>query len=106
MGLLLLTRPIVGLASLTLILIVYFLVEGIFEIMAALQLRPLQGWGWMLCSGIFSVILAGFFWSEWPLSGAWAIGVLVGIQLIFAGWSMISLGRIGRGLAGIERRIY
>ncbi len=91
-GLVIIGRPFLGLASLTMVLIVYFMVNGIGEIIVAFQARPEQGWGFVLFSGAISVLLACMIWNQWPLSGAWAIGVLVGIQLIFAGLSMITVG--------------
>jgi len=91
-GAVMIGRPYLGLASLTMILIIYFLANGIAEIIAAFQVKPAQGWGFVLFSGIVSVILAFMIWNQWPLSGAWAIGVLVGVQLIFAGLTMITVG--------------
>jgi uncharacterized membrane protein HdeD (DUF308 family) len=91
-GLVIIGRPYLGLASLTMILIVYFMANGIGEIFAAFQARPNPGWGFVLFSGIISVILACMIWNQWPLSGEWAIGILVGIQLIFAGLTMITVG--------------
>jgi len=67
---------------------------GISEIVAAIQIRPTQGWGFVLFSGIVSVILGFLIWNQWPLSAAWAIGVLVGIQLLFAGMTMITVGSV------------
>jgi uncharacterized membrane protein HdeD (DUF308 family) len=98
-GIVALAHPLLGLASLTLARVVYFIVDGISAIATAFQLKPLTGWGWLLFGGIVSVILGILIWSNWPLSGAWAVGVLVGIRLIIAGWSMIVLGSIGRELA-------
>jgi uncharacterized membrane protein HdeD (DUF308 family) len=91
-GILVLARPLLGLASLTLLLAAYFVVEGIFAILAAFKIKPAAGWGWMLFDGIITLLLGGMIWSEWPLSGAWAVGILVGVRLIFGGWSMIFLG--------------
>lgn len=91
-GAVMLGRPYLGLASLTMVLIIYFLANGIGEIIAAFQVKPTQGWGFVLFSGIVSVMLAFMIWNQWPLSGAWAVGVLVGIQLIFAGLTMITVG--------------
>ena len=93
-GLVMLGRPLLGLASLTMILIVYFLAVGISEIIAAIQVRPTQGWGFLLFSGVISTMLALAIWNQWPLSGAWAIGVLVGIQLTFSGMTMITVGSV------------
>ncbi len=98
-GLVMLGRPLLGLASLTVVLIVYFLAVGLSEISAAFQARPAQGWGVLLSSGIVSVVLALLIWSQWPLSGAWAIGVLVGIQLMFSGMTMLAIGSVIKDLA-------
>jgi uncharacterized membrane protein HdeD (DUF308 family) len=98
-GLVMLARPLLGLASITLVLISYFLVDGVMEIVASFQLKPQKGWGWMLVGGIATLALAFMIGSDWPLSGAWAIGVLVGVRLLFAGWSMIALGSIGDAIA-------
>jgi uncharacterized membrane protein HdeD (DUF308 family) len=98
-GLIMLGRPLLGLASLTLVLAAYFLVDGIFEIIVAFQIKPMKGWGWTLVSGIAAVLLGYLIWRQWPLSGAWAIGILVGINLIMSGWSMIAFGGVTRAVA-------
>ena len=93
-GLMVLGQPLLGLATLTMVLAIYFLANGITEIIAAFQIRPTQGWGFVLFSGIISAILALMILNQWPLSGVWAIGVLVGIQMIFAGMTMITVGSV------------
>jgi uncharacterized membrane protein HdeD (DUF308 family) len=99
-GLAMVFRPVLGLTSLTLVLAAYFFIDGIFEIFEAFDLKPLKGWGWMLFGGIVSVLLGFMIWGQWPVSGAWAIGILVGIKLIFAGWAMVGIGAAGRSIAG------
>ena len=99
-GLAMVFRPVLGLTSLTLVLAAYFFIDGIFEIFEAFELKPLKGWGWMLFGGIVSVLLGFMIWRQWPVSGAWAIGILVGIKLIFAGWAMVGIGAAGRSIAG------
>lgn len=91
-GLTLLARPIVGLASIALLLAIYFAIQGAFEIVVALQLRPAAGWVVYLFGGVLSLLLAYLMFSEWPLSGAWAVGVLVGVRLLFSGMTMIMIG--------------
>ncbi len=91
--------PLLGLASLTLLLAAYFLVDGCYAIAAGFQVRPTQGWGWVVFGGIGSVVLAGLLWWEWPISGQYAIGVLVGVRLIFSGWSMMMLGAVGEAVS-------
>jgi uncharacterized membrane protein HdeD (DUF308 family) len=92
-------QPLEGLATITLFLTAYFIVTGIFELVSAFQIRPAEGWGMMLFNGIVTLLLGIMIWSEFPLSGAWAVGVLFGIKLIFSGWSLIFIGRSVRGAA-------
>lgn len=99
-GLVMVFRPTLGLSSLTMVLAAYFFIAGIFEIFEAFDLKPLKGWGWMLFGGIVSVLLGFLIWRQWPLSGAWAIGILVGIKLLFAGVALAAIGGAGRSIAG------
>ena len=84
--------PAIGVLSISLLLAIYFLADGIIEIFAAFRLKPARGWSALLFSGIVTLLLAWLIWSQWPLSGAVAVGVLVGVRLIFAGATMIMLG--------------
>jgi len=95
-GVLMLFRPLIGLATLTLVMAVYFLVDGITEIVVAFKMKPEKGWGWMLFGGIVALLLGIFIWRQWPLSGAWAVGTLVGIHLLLSGWTMIMTGSAAR----------
>jgi uncharacterized membrane protein HdeD (DUF308 family) len=92
-------RPGIGLASLTLLLGAVLLVDGISTAILAFQVRPDKGWGWMLFSAVTGVLLGFLLLREWPLSGTWAIGTLVGINLIFSGFSIISVGSAARSMA-------
>jgi uncharacterized membrane protein HdeD (DUF308 family) len=98
-GTILVVRPGIGLESLTLLLGGYLLVDGISGGVLAFHVRPVKGWGWMLLSAVMGVLLGILLLWEWPLSGLWAIGTLVGINLIFAGFSFISIGSASRSLA-------
>ena len=86
------SQPLTGLSVLTLILIGYFVADGLVKIIYAFKHKPAKGWGWLLISGIITLLLGLFIWRDWPLSGAWAIGVLFGVNLIFDGWAMIFTG--------------
>ena len=99
-GLMTIFRPMVGLMSLTLFLAVYFFIDGVCEIIAAFKMKPDQGWGWLLFNGIVAVLLGVMIWRQWPVSGAWAIGILVGVHILITGWSMIILGTGARRVAG------
>jgi uncharacterized membrane protein HdeD (DUF308 family) len=98
-GIAMVSQPDAALATLTLFLAAYFAVEGIFEIIWAFQLKPVKGWGLTLFSGIISLLLGIMIWRQFPLSGAWAIGTLVGIKLIFTGWMMIGLSSAAKNAA-------
>ena len=99
-GLLMIFRPLVGLVTMTMLLAIYFLIDGISEIIAAFKIKPDQGWGWLLFNGIIAVLLGLMIWRQWPVSGEWAIGLLVGIHILMTGWSMIILGSGARRVAG------
>jgi uncharacterized membrane protein HdeD (DUF308 family) len=99
-GLLMIFRPLVGLVTMTLLIAAYFLIDGLCEIIAAFKIKPDQGWGWVLFNGVIAVVLGLMIWRQWPVSGAWAIGLLVGIHILMTGWSMIILGTGARRIAG------
>jgi uncharacterized membrane protein HdeD (DUF308 family) len=98
-GIALLANPLFASGVLTIMLAVYFIVDGIFEIVAGARLRPETGWGWMLFGGIVSVWLGIIIWRQFPLSGVWAIGILLGIKLFFVGLIMIMGGSAVRSMA-------
>ena len=98
-GLILAARPGIGLATLTLMLGAYLLVDGISSAILAFRVRPESGWGFMLFSATISLILGFLLLREWPLSGVWAIGTLVGVNLLVSGFSLISVGSAARSLA-------
>jgi len=102
-GALMVARPGIALATLTLMLGAYLLVDGVFGAVLAFQVKPEKGWGWMLLSAVMSLLLGFLLLREWPLTGLWAIGTLVGIHMLFAGFSMISIGTSARRLATVER---
>jgi len=90
-GIVLLLWPLSGILSLTLVLIVFFGIEGVASIMFAFEhKREMSGrWGWMLASGIIDLILAAIIFVGLPGTAAWAIGLLVGINMVFGGSALI-----------------
>jgi uncharacterized membrane protein HdeD (DUF308 family) len=92
-GAVLLAWPMSGALSLTLILIVFFAIEGVASIMFALEhKRELSGrWGWMLASGFIDLIVAAIIFIGLPGTAAWAIGLLVGINMVFGGSALIAM---------------
>lgn len=100
-GLVLLVYPLTGALSLTLVVTAFFIVEGVASIMYALEHRKLLSgrWGWMLASGIVDLILAAIILAGFPGTALWAIGLLVGINMLFGGASLIGLGLAARSAA-------
>jgi uncharacterized membrane protein HdeD (DUF308 family) len=92
-GIVLLIEPLRGAITLTLLLIVFFIIEGVLTIMYAFEhKKDLSGrWGWMLASGIIDLILAGIILIGLPGTAAWALGLLVGINMLFGGSAMIAM---------------
>ena len=97
-GIVLLIWPISGALSLTLLLSAFFIVEGVASIMYAIDHRnQLTGrWGWMLVSGIVDLILAGIIVAGLPGTAAWALGLLVGINMLFGGTALIGMALAAR----------
>lgn len=96
MGMYMLMSPGAALGALTIFLAVYLIISGFAEIMISYQARPAEGAGWAMFSGFLSVILGGLIWSQFPLSGAWAIGILLGVRLFFSGMTLLMLGVFAR----------
>lgn len=90
-GVMLLIFPVAGILSLTALLTVFFAAEGLAKIILGFQLRPLRNWGWLLFNGILALILAYIIWSGWPGTAFWVLGLLVGINMIFFGTSIMIL---------------
>jgi uncharacterized membrane protein HdeD (DUF308 family) len=87
----LILHPLDGLFVLTLVLAYYLFFEGIVEIIQFFQLRPRHGAGWLLVDGIITFVLAVMIWRSWPASTVWVIGTLVGISMVFSGFSRLML---------------
>ena len=100
-GIVLLLWPVSGTISLTLLLIVFFVIEGVASIMYALEhKKELSGrWGWMLASGVIDLILAVMIWAGLPSTAAWALGLLVGINMLFGGGAMVGMALHARSEA-------
>jgi uncharacterized membrane protein HdeD (DUF308 family) len=100
-GIVLIRWPISGTVSLTLVLIAFFIVEGIVTLMYAFEHRAqLSGrWSWMLASGIVDLVLAAIIFAGLPETATWALGLLVGINLLFGGTAMIGMALAARSAA-------
>jgi uncharacterized membrane protein HdeD (DUF308 family) len=87
----LIVHPVLGVASLTLLLACLFLIEGILNIVLFFKMRALHGSSWVLVDGIITLILGLMIYLQWPTSSAWAIGTLVGISMIISGVTRVML---------------
>jgi len=96
----LLFRPVVGVATLTLMLAFLFLVEGVLDFMLWWKSRALDGALWILVDSIITLVLGGMIYVHWPSSSVWAIGTLVGISMIISGVTRIMLSLAVRKVAG------
>jgi uncharacterized membrane protein HdeD (DUF308 family) len=99
LGLLLVARPLEGVLTLTMVLVVVFLVEGVAAILIALDFhRHLHNWGWILFSGLVDLVLAYLIWKGWPATADWAIGLLVGINMFVLGLSLAMTALAARAI--------
>lgn len=101
-GVVLLSMPVQGTLSLTAVLIAFLFVEGVASILYALEHRKGSSgrWAWMLTSGIVDVILGMILLAGLPGTAVWALGVLVGINMIFGGWALVLMALHARSEAG------
>ena len=90
-GLMLLMRPLAGLAWLTLVLATFLLIEAVLEIVLYFNIRGRPNAVWVLVDAIITLLLGILIWAHWPFSSVWAIGTLIGVSLIFSGISRLML---------------
>jgi uncharacterized membrane protein HdeD (DUF308 family) len=106
-GIYLLRQPFAGMLSLTLILVAFFIAQGITQIFASLaHRRVLKSWGWVFLSGIVDLILAGIIMSGWPETSAWVLGILVGVNLLMFGIAQIMTAVASRDVTPIAPEAY
>ena len=98
-GLALVGNPLFASGVLTVVLALYFIFDGLSEIVAGFGRGVGSGGGWLLFGGVISILLGGMLWAQFPLSGAWAMGILVGIKLFCIGLIMVTGGSAVRQLA-------
>ncbi|MTI19295.1 HdeD family acid-resistance protein [Rhodobacteraceae bacterium RKSG542] len=92
-------NPVFGTAALTLVMSAAFVAQGVSQAIFAFKLRPHDGWGWILLSGIVSMIAGLCIFFEFPMSAAWALGLVAGISIMFNGWSYIAIAIAARRMA-------
>lgn len=97
-GFMLVESPILASVSITLFLGIFYIIVGVFRIIYALSVRT-PSWGWDLLGGILSLVLGVLILASWPQSGLYIIGLFIGIDLLFSGWTYIMAALAARSLA-------
>jgi uncharacterized membrane protein HdeD (DUF308 family) len=98
-GIYYLTHPLLGLGTLTLLLGGIILVGAALEFIAYFLVRSRSGSGWLLLNGLIALLVGGLILAHWPSSTVWAIGTLVGVNLLMTGISRLMVGMAARKLA-------
>lgn len=98
LGFLMVLHPAPAVAIFTLMLAAFFFVGGLSRILIAL-IERFYGWGWILLNGVITFILGILIWRGWPETALWVIGTFVGIDMLFAGWSLVITALNIRGMA-------
>ncbi len=98
-GIYFLMHPLLGISALTLFLSAVFLAEGVLELVAYFRMKNEAASGWLLLNGIVTLLLGGLIWFQWPSSSIWAIGILVGVNLLMTGSTRLMFGLAVRKLA-------
>lgn len=91
-GILLIIYPLTGIVSLTLLLMFFFILEGLSKIVLGFSIRPWSNSIWFILNGIIALIMAYIIYAGWPGTALWVLGLLVGINMIFFGMALIFFG--------------
>ncbi len=97
-GLLMVTHPAMAAVTLTLLIAMLLIVAGAFRLFIAFAM-PLHHRGWVVLNGIIAIVLGAMIWDAWPVSGLWVIGLFIGIDLIFDGWTEVILAMVAGRIA-------
>lgn len=96
-GFMILANPEASAEVLTLLIAVFLIFGGIFRVVLSIGVQY-QNWGWLLLHGVISVVLGVLIWRQWPSSGLWVIGMFVGIDMIFNGWTLVMLSLAAKNM--------
>jgi uncharacterized membrane protein HdeD (DUF308 family) len=101
-GALALFDPVAASLSLTIFIAAMLVAVGVLRAVMAFHMRPISGWGWVLFGAVLSILLGVLIFIQWPVSGLFAIGLFVAIELIIDGWSCIFFALAAKSI-GSER---
>jgi uncharacterized membrane protein HdeD (DUF308 family) len=97
-GVLVIAFPLGGVLTLAIIIATLLVAEGALRVLVATLLRPAPGWGWWLAAGVASVLLGVMLFLGWPAAAIWAVGLLLGVNLIFSGATHVALAITSRSM--------
>lgn len=103
-GFLVIQHPLAAITTLTLLIAMMLIFGGIFRIALAVMVR-FPNWSWMLLHGVITLALGISIWNKWPEDSLWVIGLFVGIDMLFNGWSLVMLGFAAKGLPVEEQKV-
>jgi uncharacterized membrane protein HdeD (DUF308 family) len=90
-GFMIVANPAASAVALTLLISMFLIIGGIFRLVTCLAMR-VHHWPWLALHGVVNLVLGIMIWRQWPVSGLWVIGLFIGIDLLFNGWSLVMLG--------------
>lgn len=90
-GYLFITRPVAGVLTLTMLITLFFALEGVAKISLAFMMRPLANWKLILFSGVTALVFALIIWMSWSETAHWLLGLFLGINMVFLGWSLVRI---------------
>lgn len=96
-GFMIVANPGATAVTLTMLIAMFLIFGGIFRLVMALMVR-FQNWGWLLLHGVVNLALGIFIWNRLPEAGLWMIGLFVGIDMMFNGWSLVMLSLVAKNL--------
>jgi len=103
LGVLVWINPAIGSGFLLALLMMFFVVNGLWQVTTAWRFRGVNGWFWLLLCGLVSLLFVYLLWSQWPLAGAWVIGVFIGINLLLTGAALVVLALAARNVRAVGR---
>jgi uncharacterized membrane protein HdeD (DUF308 family) len=96
-GFMVVANPAASAVALTLLISMLLIVGGIFRLVTCIAVR-VHHWPWLALHGVVTLALGIMIWRQWPVSGLWVIGLFIGIDMLFNGWSLVMLGLSAKSL--------
>lgn len=98
-GILIVMHPLEGALTLTIVLVCFFLTDGVLRVIAAFRFKPLKGWGMVALTGVVSILMAALLLSMLPAAADWVIGLMVGINFLMWGITLVMLANAAKNLS-------